>query len=172
MDLYDFTYDGKIEDNYLSGGLGQLTDGDEGQSNFRLDPQGLGMKGYEWVGWKNDTVNTPPVEIIFQFDTVRNFSLVKFHCNNMFSKDIRVFKMASIYFSVGGKWFQQDPIHFHFMRDGLIEFARMVMIPLQNRVGRAVKVALTFDARWVMVSEVQFESGNTFFFYFSKKKVF
>ena len=29
----------------LSGGLGQLTDGDEGQSNFRLDPRSTGMKG-------------------------------------------------------------------------------------------------------------------------------
>jgi hypothetical protein len=29
----------------LSGGLGQLTDGDEGQSNFRLDPRGTGLKG-------------------------------------------------------------------------------------------------------------------------------
>src|SRR5664279_2314407 len=29
----------------LVGGLGQLTDSDEGQSNFRLDPRGIGFKG-------------------------------------------------------------------------------------------------------------------------------
>ena len=35
VDLYDFTYDGTINDGYLSGGLGQLTDGQEGNTNFR-----------------------------------------------------------------------------------------------------------------------------------------
>ena len=45
VDLYDFTYDGTIKDGYMSGGMGQLTDGEEGNSNFRLDPQGIGIKG-------------------------------------------------------------------------------------------------------------------------------
>ena len=45
VDLYDFTYDGKVDESKLSGGLGQLTDGEEGSTNFRLDPQGIGKKG-------------------------------------------------------------------------------------------------------------------------------
>ena len=54
VDLFDFTYDGdqNKQDWYLSGGLGQLVDGQEGQSNFRLDPQGLGHKGYEPLIYK------------------------------------------------------------------------------------------------------------------------
>ena len=44
VDLYDFTYDGNQENGFLSGGLGQLTDGEYGQDNFRLDPRGRGMK--------------------------------------------------------------------------------------------------------------------------------
>jgi len=55
VDLRDFTYDGRVADRYLSGGLGQLTDGVEGHSNLRLDPDGWGRRGYEWVGWHNDT---------------------------------------------------------------------------------------------------------------------
>ena len=47
VDLFDITYDGTLQDNNLSGGLGQLTDGIEGLSNFRLDPLQLGFKGYE-----------------------------------------------------------------------------------------------------------------------------
>jgi discoidin domain receptor family protein 2 len=35
LDFYDFTYDGLVQDNYLKGGLGQLTDGDVGETNFR-----------------------------------------------------------------------------------------------------------------------------------------
>ncbi len=46
INLHDFTYDGNSDDQHLYGGLGQLTDGVEGQSNFRLDPHGLGIKGY------------------------------------------------------------------------------------------------------------------------------
>ena len=96
--LYDFRYDGVIENEYLSGGLGQLTDMEEGISNFRLDQDGTGKKGYEWVGWKNDSVHPGPVEITFNFEEIRNFSFVMVHCNNMFSKGIRVFRHAKLYF--------------------------------------------------------------------------
>ena len=77
MDLYDFTYDGLVQDNYLKGGLGQLTDGDYGETNFRLDTKKMGVKGYEWVGWKNDTNRQEPITVFFKFDTVRNFSQVR-----------------------------------------------------------------------------------------------
>jgi len=63
VDLHDAMYDGKLADGYLSGGLGQLTDGTEGQSNFRLDSDNSGKKGYEWIGWKNDTVDRPPIQV-------------------------------------------------------------------------------------------------------------
>jgi len=45
LDLSDATYDGQIVDGQLSGGLGQLMDGEEGQSNFRLDLKNFGVKG-------------------------------------------------------------------------------------------------------------------------------
>ena len=45
IDLYDFTYDGTVDDTQLSGGLGQLTDGSQGIDNFRLPNQhGRGVK--------------------------------------------------------------------------------------------------------------------------------
>lgn len=48
--------------------------------------------GYEWVGWRNDTLGMSgkPVEIIFEFDSVRNFSAIILHTNNMFTKDVQV----------------------------------------------------------------------------------
>lgn len=50
------------------------------------------FSGYEWVGWRNDTVGMAgkPVEMTFEFDQVRNFSAVVLHTNNMFSKDVQV----------------------------------------------------------------------------------
>ncbi len=79
VDLLDFTYDGKIKDRFLSGGLGQLTDGAEGNTNFRLDHDDIGIKGYEWVGWRNDTFNNKPIEILFKFDQVHShkFTTIK-----------------------------------------------------------------------------------------------
>lgn len=65
-----------VQDKYLRDGLGQLTDGDVGETNFRLDTKKMGIKGYEWVGWKNDSMSNEPVSILFKFDSVRNFSQV------------------------------------------------------------------------------------------------
>lgn len=50
------------------------------------------ITGYEWVGWRNDTFGMAgkPVEMVFEFDTVRNFSAMILHTNNMFSKDVQV----------------------------------------------------------------------------------
>ncbi|KAI4489613.1 hypothetical protein M0802_010974 [Mischocyttarus mexicanus] len=42
VDLSDRTYDGNEEGGYLSGGLGQLVDGQKGPDNFRLDISGNG----------------------------------------------------------------------------------------------------------------------------------
>jgi hypothetical protein len=42
VDLSDRTYDGREESGYLSGGLGQLVDGQKGQDIFRLDLKGHG----------------------------------------------------------------------------------------------------------------------------------
>jgi discoidin domain receptor family protein 2 len=158
VDLYDFTYDGSLEDGLLSGGLGQLTDGAEGQSNFRLDPDNLGIKGYEWIGWKNDTHGPNPVEITFKFDQPRNFSAINIHTNNMFSKDVRTFRRANISFSIGGQYFLGERHVFNYMRDIIVEYARPVIIPLPPRVGRFVKIQLEFDAKWLMISEVGFDS--------------
>jgi len=101
VDLSDATYDGDITDSgrTLTGGLGQLTDGILGQSNFRVDRHGL--RGYEWVGWRrreDPGDEADYVELNFHFDGLRNFSSVNFHTNNQFSRDARVFRAARITF--------------------------------------------------------------------------
>ncbi|KAL3871584.1 hypothetical protein ACJMK2_039575 [Sinanodonta woodiana] len=159
VDFFDFSYDGMIMDNYLKQGLGQLTDGEYGDTNFRLDKPGFGVKGYEWVGWRNDSVDSGgPVEIQFKFNTVRRFSSVTIHSSNYFSKDIKVFQRALVYFSTGGKYFLTDPIQYENVPDGALEYARNITIPLQNSIGQYVKVKLYFDAKWILISEVIFQS--------------
>jgi len=46
-----------------------------------------------------------------------------------------------------------------YMRDDLMEYARTAVIPLQHGVGRYVRIQLEFDAKWMLISEVQFQSG-------------
>lgn len=58
VDLSDRTYDGREEGGYLSGGLGQLVDGQKGPDNFRLD-SGNG-KG-EFASCSNEINATPPL---------------------------------------------------------------------------------------------------------------
>ena len=52
------------------------------------------------------------------------------------------------------------PCPFQYMRDTLIEYARHIIIPLDNRVGQYVRLQLVFDSKWMMISEVQFDSGK------------
>lgn len=48
--------------------------------------------GYEWIGWRNDTPGWSghPLEILFEFDKVRNFSAANLHTNNFFTRDVQV----------------------------------------------------------------------------------
>lgn len=160
MDFYDFTYDGVVSSGYLSGGLGQLTDLEEGNTNFRLDLQNIGKKGYEWVAWRNDTPTAEPVEIVFKFDQTRNFSAVHVVANNVFSKEISIFRKALVSFSIGGKHYTTDLVVYDHLKDIAMEAARHVFIPIPYRCGRFVKLVLFFDARWIMISEIRFFGGN------------
>ncbi|XP_048779029.2 discoidin domain-containing receptor 2-like isoform X2 [Ostrea edulis] len=158
----DFTYDGIIKDQHLYNGIGQLMDGEEGQANFRTDIQARGIKGYEWVGWKTEkSEDSMPVEIIFKFDAVRNFTQLNIHCNNYLNKDVRIFRQAHIYFSVSGIYYQPNFIDFKFEKDLWMEYARTVPIQLENRVGKYVKVQLYFDSKWMLISEISFKSDIT-----------
>ena len=42
-----------------------------------------------WVGWKNEGRNGP-IEIIFEFDSVRDFTSLSIFANNQFTKDVQV----------------------------------------------------------------------------------
>ena len=83
------------------------------------------------------------------------------HANNVFSRDVSVFLSARIYFSVGGVYFASRPLVHEYHPDRASESARQVIIPVvPGRVGRAVRLSLQFDLRWILISEVRFASGE------------
>jgi len=101
----------------------------------------------------------------FRFDAVRNFSSVSFHANNQRSRDVRVFRAARLTFSGGvdaasGGGRRSRTVNYSYVRDDVMEYARVIPVALHHHVGDHVTVRLYFDDRWIMISEVQFQSGT------------
>lgn len=65
-----------------------------------------------------------------------------------------------MYFSIGGEYFNGESVHFSYMPDTIMEPARDVTIKLHHRVGRYVKIQLYFASKWIMLSEISFQSGK------------
>ncbi|XP_046827621.1 discoidin domain-containing receptor 2-like [Vespa crabro] len=154
-EFFDATYDGHWDDE-LRRGLGQLTDGKTGPDDFKMgyyDDRGQG-----WVGWRNDTRSDQPIEIKFEFDVVREFSAIHIYCNNQFTRDVQIFSQVDILFSIGGRYYNGEPITYTYMEDKIFETSRNVTIKLHHRIGKYVKLRLHFSARWIMISEVIFDS--------------
>lgn len=85
-----------------------------------------------------------------------------------------MFAKAKVLFSVGGEYYNGRPLVYTYMPDTVLENARNVSINLHGRFGRFVKVQLYFAARWIMISEVAYESGKAslqYFYFFSPLKI-
>jgi sensor c-di-GMP phosphodiesterase-like protein len=152
--LGDDTYDGKYipETNMLIDGLGQLSDGITGSEDMSL------VDGRQpWVGWSNES-NTH-ITIIFQFDYVRQMNRVTIHTNNVFSKQISIFKTAIVTFSLTGEGTSySNAIISEQNRDELYEIARPILIQLNNHIAKYVRLDLYFDSKWLLISEITFDS--------------
>ncbi|XP_059092604.1 discoidin domain-containing receptor 2-like [Tigriopus californicus] len=133
---------------------GILNDGYLGQDVLSLTDVPSYDQG--WMGWKRK--GSSPIELIFEFDAPRNFSFIHIFISNRFEFEVSVFKRAQIWFSVGGEHYLGDPVTFEYMPDKSLQESRNVSIGLNGRVGRFVKVHLVFEAIWILVSEITFES--------------
>lgn len=156
-EFFDSTYDG-YWDGQLLRGLGQLTDGKIGPENFKMGYYDNYDRSQGWVGWKNDTRSGNPLEIKFEFDNVREFSAIHIYCSNQFTKEIQIFSEVSVMFSIGGRYYTGDPIVYSYMEDKIFEQPRNVTIKLHHRIGKFVKLKFSFASKWIMISEVTFDS--------------
>lgn len=83
-------------------------------------------------------------------------------CNPCFF--FQVFNMAVIWLSLDGEKFQTSPVRFRPKLETFKDLAAFnISIPLQNRVGRFVKIQLYFSACRIFLSEVSFDSGKNLF---------
>lgn len=72
----------------------------------------------------------------------------------------QVFVHAKVFFSIGGQYYNGEPVHFSYMPDPVMEHARDVTIKLHHRIGRYVQLQLYFASKWIMLSEISFISGK------------
>ncbi|XP_062446721.1 discoidin domain-containing receptor 2-like isoform X2 [Rhea pennata] len=160
--LNDSTYDGYHERRHLYGGLGQLTDGVLGLDDFTQSHQYRVWPGYDYVGWKNESFSTGAVEMEFQFDRPRNFTSMKVHCNNMFSKGVKIFQKVECLFKprLIADW-ESEPVGVATVLDDKNPSARFVTVPLNQRVGKAILCRFYFADSWMMMSEISFQSETT-----------
>lgn len=77
------------------------------------------------------------------------------------SNVLQVFSQIDILFSIGGKYYTGKSITYTYMEDKIFESSRNVTIKLHHRVGKFVKLRLHFSDKWIMVSEVTFDSGES-----------
>lgn len=132
-------------------------DGQTAPDDFKLPFQQPELQS--WIGWKSDNRNDQPIEIVFEFDKPREFRAIHIYANNQITREVQVFSVAKVSFSVDGKKYKGEPIRFDSMDDRIFENARNVSVKLHHRIGRFVKLQLYFAERWILVSEVSFESS-------------
>ncbi|XP_065161384.1 discoidin domain-containing receptor 2-like isoform X2 [Atheta coriaria] len=161
VDLEDVSYDGVLDGTYMKSGLGQLVDGLYGDDDYHKQLQGENS-GSRWVGWRNTTLAGAPLEIVFEFDNVRDFSAIHLHANNMFTRNVQVFAMCEVQFGLDDDSYQDSIAVRHVVPvDRSRESARNVSISLKNRAAKFLKVRLYFASEWILLSEVAFESVLT-----------
>nr|XP_055058852.1 discoidin domain-containing receptor 2 isoform X2 [Misgurnus anguillicaudatus] len=156
--LNDTVYDGAISYSSMTEGLGQLTDGSCGLDDFNKSHVYHVWPGYDYVGWTNASFPGGSLEMTFEFDRVRNFTSMKVHCNNMYTRGVRIFQQAVCYFRSESDW-EPNPVSFKPKADNISPSARFVTVALGNRMASAIKCQFAFNDIWMMFSEIAFQSG-------------
>lgn len=84
--------------------------------------------------------------------------------------------MANFWFSLDGKDYHATPEMFQIFndsktntipnssnkKDGKSRSSIPISIPLQSRIGKFVKIELKFKSKWLLLSEITFETSNLF----------
>lgn len=74
---------------------------------------------------------------------------------------MQIFSRARVLFSVGGQYYHEQPaVEYEYVVDRIFENARNVTIRLNNTSAKYVKLQLYFAMKWILISEVAFDSGE------------
>ena len=153
---YNFTdssYDGLVEGNSLSSGLGMLTDGHLAPVNY-ANTDGVG-----WIGW--NAKDTPDPYIMFEFFSTRLFHSVTIHCNVRGEANVKLFSNVTVRFGEDGATFDKT-LSFKpkQISSGIGWENYNVTIDLCKHVGKFMELKFTYAGHWILISEITFNSSK------------
>uniref|UniRef100_A0A8C0GL94 Epithelial discoidin domain-containing receptor 1 n=1 Tax=Chelonoidis abingdonii TaxID=106734 RepID=A0A8C0GL94_CHEAB len=157
--LNDSTYDGYSVSKLQFGGLGQLTDGVVGLDDFTQTKELRVWPGYDYVGWRNDSFPKGYMEMEFEFDSLRVFTYMMVHCNNMHTRGVSIFRQVDCRFkrSLPTAW-EPELVSHVLAVDVKDPSARSVTVPLEGHLGRFLQCHFHFSGTWMLFSEIAFLS--------------
>ena len=145
----DYTFTGGEKNGKMTGGIGQLVDGEVGLASLE-SKEGR----FPWVGWSSSS----DTEIIFTFSELREIYSVTIHTLLSYNGSIKVASFGSVEVSVSSNRQQWTTF-----TDTTFRSANMTvstLMPSGPPQGRYVRVQLkdTVGSGVVLVSEVSFDS--------------
>ncbi|XP_052003753.1 epithelial discoidin domain-containing receptor 1-like [Xyrauchen texanus] len=158
--LNDSVYDGSTEAGVMFGGLGQLCDGVLGGNDFVESKELRVWPGYDYVGWSQEALGQPTVDIEFHFEKTRVFHTMQVHSNNRHSQGVRVFSEVVCEFkaSLLSPW-AEPVLSLKVPLDDLHDpSSRTISLPLGGRPAQILRCRFAFTDRWLLISEISFYS--------------
>uniref|UniRef100_A0A9J8CVS1 receptor protein-tyrosine kinase n=1 Tax=Cyprinus carpio carpio TaxID=630221 RepID=A0A9J8CVS1_CYPCA len=159
--LNDSVYDGSKEEGVMFGGLGQLCDGVLGGNDFMESKELRVWPGYDYVGWNQETLGQPTVDIEFHFEKTRVFHTMQVHSNHRHTQHVRVFNEVVCEFkaSLLSPWAEpalslQVPLS-----DLHDPSSRTISLPLGGQPAQILRCRFSFSDRWLLISEISFYSS-------------
>ncbi|CAB4069812.1 DDR2 [Lepeophtheirus salmonis] len=150
-------YDGeeKSRNGRMENGLGVLTDGVIG-GNISYSQHGI-KSAPGWVGWKN---RKRDVVLIFEFNTLRKFESITFVTHANKDMGIQPFSHMVASFSESGNRYNSNRLTKPNKRAALeLSEIDSVTLSLDGQLGKFIKLQLFFTDKWILLSEISFDSS-------------
>ena len=157
----DTSYDGVITNGVYKYGTGILTDGKFGPEDTKQDD------GKGWVGWSSNSTISPYIDITFEFSGVRKFKDVTLTVNVDKESGYAVFERSDIVFASTKDNLIKDSFLQCSSRncsDNDHPYSKNVTLPLGENTATFIKLRLYFGGRWLLITEISFNSGILLFF--------
>ena len=125
--------------------------------------QGIGQADYDWVGWQKISSISSNISLTFHFDILRNFTSIRIHASNLYTRNIYLFHSIAITNCESMSKKKNDQIYWLISNDDSNISARFIYIPIiagKALISNCLNIVLTFNNRskWILISEVQFDS--------------
>ncbi len=157
----DTSYNGVIINDFYKDRTGILTDGNFGP----VDAKSLKVEG--WVGWSS--TSSQYIDVVFEFSGVRKFKDVTLTVNVDKGRSVAVFNRSHIFFASTKDGFSDTsfllyscPTNFQAQDN---PYNGDVTLSLCENTARFIKLRLYFGAKWLLITEISFNSGKVWFDY-------